>query len=171
MTNSMFSRFKQLDTTYQPNAFQPKYPKPEENCSIKSVDINKPYEILNADKTLKGYFWYYGNSVDLDFNIIGEVTNLTCDGYTPVSDILKHLSITATIYDFRLEPMIQFSTDIDAENKLIVDLERSSVLLKLDNAMSQKLIKGVYYIDLIATHPTGYNETLFSTDTCRFEVR
>jgi hypothetical protein len=31
--------------------------------------------------------------------------------------------------------------------------------------------KGVYRLSLVASHPCGYCETLFGTDSCIFEVR
>ena len=89
--NSMFQNFTNLNTSYTPNPFQPGYPVMQQNCAIKSVDINKPYEILNADRTLKGYFWYYGNSVDLVFDLEGEITLLSTDQYLTITDVLKTL--------------------------------------------------------------------------------
>ena len=120
--NSMFSNFTNLETTYQPNAFQPSYPFASKQDKIQSVNINKPYELLNADGTLKGYFWYKGNSVDLVFNLEGEITLLAQDQYLTASDIINQLQLVANIYNFRMEPVLQFSNSIDAKNKLIVEI-------------------------------------------------
>ena len=170
--NSMFANFtNNLDTTFQPNSFQPNYNNFQNN-QIKRVEMNKPYEILNADKSLKGYFWYYGNSVDLCFMIEDATCTLVSqDQYIDMLDILPQLNFTATIYDFRLEPIVEFSTGYDAKNKLNINITDRTVIMQIDNLLSQKLVKGKYYISLDAIHPSGYHETLFSVDTCDFEVR
>ena len=46
-----------------------------------------------------------------------------------------------------------------------------TVTLSISGELSQKLVKGVYYISLIATNISGYNETLFDVGACKFEVR
>ena len=43
--------------------------------------------------------------------------------------------------------------------------------MQINNEISSQLIKGTYCIELVAMSPSGYNETLFSTDSCIFEVR
>lgn len=176
--NSMFQNFTNLNTTYTPNPFQPGYPPLQQDCAIKSVNINKPYEILNADKTLKGYFWYYGNSVDLVFDLDGEITLLPSDQYLTISDVLKTLQLKSIIYDFRMEPMIEFSNAIEAQNQLQIvygdqneGLDGTKIIMQIDNELSAQLVKGIYYIELVAMSPSGYNETLFSADSCTFEVR
>lgn len=179
MTNR-FSNFTRLDSTFQPNPFQPKYPPAYQNENINAVKINKPYEILNADGSLKGYFWYYGNSVDLIFNISDEsdnptetpvVTLLDENIYFTVQDVLKTLQLEAIFYDFRMEPVAVFSNNILAENQLIVDAEKATVKISIDSALSATLTKGTYYLDLIAKHASGYNETLFNASCCTFEIR
>lgn len=176
--NSMFSNFTNIDTTFQPNAFQPGYPFVQQNQAIQTVSVNKPYEILNADRTLKGYFWYYGNSVDLVFDLEGEITILPGDQYLTIADVLKTLQIKAIIYNFRMEPFIEFSNAIEAQNQLQIiygeqneGLDGTKVIMQLSNEISSQLTKGVYYIELVAMSPSGYNETLFSADSCTFEVR
>ena len=66
--NSMFNNFTNLNTTYAPNPFQRTYPQQATN-QAQVAQPNKPFEILSADKSkVLGYFWYYGNSVNLIFD-------------------------------------------------------------------------------------------------------
>ena len=125
---------------------------------------NKPYEVVDARGVLTGYFWYYGNSVDLTWDIVGEVTT-TQDNYVDVVDMVKYLIITATIYDWKMCKV--------EEVKLIPTIEdnKASVTLSINGELSQKLVKGVYEISLTASNAQGYNETLFDTGVCKFEVR
>lgn len=177
----MFNSFSNVDTTYSPNIFQPKYPPLNREERIQSINPNKPYEVLNSDGTLKGYFWYYGNSVDLIFDIIGEVTLEQGDYYLNVSQIVNTLDISATLYNQRHEPVIYFSNGLDAEYPLevrTVSLNESSgetsieVKLPITKDMSSaKIPRGTYYLELIVSHLGGYCETLFDVDACTFEVR
>jgi hypothetical protein len=38
------------------------------------TEKSKPYELYNARGELEGYYWYYGNVLNLEFNITGELT-------------------------------------------------------------------------------------------------
>lgn len=50
----------------------------EQPCNLNKKHINrsckKPYEEYNAEGELVGYFWYYGEAINLQFEITGEVT-------------------------------------------------------------------------------------------------
>lgn len=177
--NSMFSNFTNISTTYNPNPFQPNYPQALCNCNAEAspVKLNKPYEILSPDRlTVLGYFWYYGNSVDLVFNLEGQVTLEATDNYLTVGDLINSLTLVMTIYNFRYEPIMQFSTDpLISKNQLIVnsngDVTGSTITASITNELSSQLVKGIYYIDLVASLANGYNETLFNSDQIKFEVR
>ena len=186
--NSMFSSFTNFETTYQPNPFQPTYPRQEANCKVQGVNMNKPYEVKNLDGSIKGYFWYYGNSVDLVFEIseaqnFGEdslnqdvaVTLLDQDQYITTQDalinVMQELQARIVIYNFRMEPILEFSNNIDSENKLIIDPSKEIISIQITNALSSKLVRGKYHLTLEVSNLDGYHETLFSADTCIFEVR
>lgn len=102
--------------------------------------------------------------MDLTWDIVGEVTT-TQDNYVDVVDMVKYLIITATIYDWKMCKV--------EEVKLIPNIEdnKASVTLSINGELSQKLVKGVYEISLTASNAQGYNETLFDTGVCKFEVR
>ena len=168
-----------LSTTYNPNAFQPSYNQQPLNSNIQAVNINKPYEVTNTSGHLVGYFWYQGNSVDLCFELTGEVTLTEQDQWLDLS-IFKDLIVECTIYDFRREPVLKFSNDITAEHKLEVKLNATGdgtdvtfgyVLVQLDRELSSSLAKGTYRISLEAYNLEGYHETLFTPEICTFEVR
>ena len=90
------------------------------NPSIQEVNINKPYELWK-NGILKGYFWYYGNSVDLVFNLKGQISLTGMDAYITVNQLLKSLMFTGTIYDFRHSKILEFSNDPSAEYRLEVN--------------------------------------------------
>lgn len=160
----MFDNFNNVKTTYQVNPYAPQYPPQKMPTQIVQNNPNKPYEVVDARGVLTGYFWYYGNSVDLTWDIVGEVTT-TQDNYVDVVDMVKYLIITATIYDWKMCKV--------EEVKLIPNIEdnKASVTLSINGELSQKLVKGVYEISLTASNAQGYNETLFDTGVCKFEVR
>ena len=160
----MFDNFNNVKTTYQVNPYAPQYPPQKMPTQIVQNNPNKPYEVVDARGVLTGYFWYYGNSVDLTWDIVGEVTT-TQDNYVDVVDMVKYLIITATIYDWKMCKV--------EEVKLIPTIEdnKVSVTLSINGELSQKLVKGVYEISLTASNAQGYNETLFDTGVCKFEVR
>lgn len=160
----MFNNFNNVKTTYQVNPYAPQYPPQKMPTQIVQNNPNKPYEVVDARGVLTGYFWYYGNSVDLTWDIIGEVTT-TQDNYVDVVDMVKYLIITATIYDWKMCKV--------EEVKLIPTIEdnKVSVTLSINGELSQKLVKGIYEISLTASNAQGYNETLFDTGVCKFEVR
>lgn len=160
----MFDNFNNVKTTYQVNPYAPQYPPQKMPTQIIQNNPNKPYEVVDARGVLTGYFWYYGNSVDLTWDIVGEVTT-TQDNYVDVVDMVKYLIITATIYDWKMCKV--------EEVKLIPTIEdnKASVTLSINGELSQKLVKGVYEISLTASNAQGYNETLFDTGVCKFEVR
>lgn len=160
----MFDSFNNIKTTYQVNPYAPQYPPQKIPTQIIQNNPNKPYEVVDARGVLTGYFWYYGNSVDLTWDIVGEVTT-TQDNYVDVADMVKYLTITAIIYDWKMCKI--------TEVKLLPTIEdsKASVTLSINGELSQKLVKGVYEISLTASNAQGYNETLFDTGVCKFEVR
>ena len=140
MGNSMFSNFTNISTTYTPNPFQPNYPSALINNTNEAtpVKLNKPYEILSPDrKIVLGYFWYQGNSVDLVFNLSGEITLEETDNYLDANDVINSLTFVSTIYNFRYEPVMQFSTDsLISKNPLIVANDKGTITMSLTNELS-----------------------------------
>lgn len=161
----MFDSFNNIKTTYQVNPYAPQYPPQKIPTQIVQNNPNKPYEVIDARGVLTGYFWYYGNSVDLTWDIIGETTFEEGNSYLDIIDSIKDKDILVTIYDWKFQEVYK--------SKLIPNIIRDNitVTLSINGELSQKLVKGNYRISLTLLDSLGYNETLFDTDVCNFEVR
>ena len=175
--NNIFSNFTSPTTSqFTPNNFQGNSPNINQ---LQSAVPNKPYELKNPDGSIKGYFWYYGNSVDLIFNLSGQVVFEETDNYINVSQLIKDLTVIGTIYNFRHSKIMEFSNLPGAHRSLSISLnknsinevEGNSIIIKIDHDTSLELQKGNYYIDLNVIHPSGYSATLFDSNSCVFEVR
>lgn len=173
---NLFTEFANISTTYSPHSFQQKYPafNTPQNNQIESTSPNKPYELIkNGD--LVGYFWYQGNSIDLVFDISGTITLQSVDKFWTVNDIAKTLQFEVYMYDFRGIRILEYTNNNLTEKQLLVDvvdgLDNATVTVQIDSATSAQLAKGVYKFELIASHSSGYRETLFSKDSAIFEVR
>lgn len=154
----MFENYQNISTQYTPNNYQTNN---MGNQSIQTSNPNKPYEVKDARGNLIGYFWYYGNSVVLTFDISGEYTSVSENVYVDVQDVLSGCTLTLTIYDNRYNIIHQES----------VYPNSTSVDFVIDSQVSSKMLKGKYTMQLVASNGSGYNETLFGVDTCIFEVR
>ena len=154
----MFENYQNLSTQYTPNNYQT-------NCvgnpNLHSVSPNKPFEILDAAGNITGYFWYYGNSIVLSFDIVGEY--VSGNGvYVDASQALSGCTLTMTMYDNIRHNIVH------QESKCA---EGNTVDFTLDAEISSRIRKGKYNVSLVASNNLGYNETLFGVDTCVFEVR
>ena len=87
--NNMFSSFTNLDTTYTPNPFLPSFPPVTQN-NAKAAQPNLPYEIKTPDGRVTGYFWHYGNSVELVFTLKGTIT-FEEGSYIEIKDIISRV--------------------------------------------------------------------------------
>ena len=167
MFDNNFGNNMNLNTSFTPNPYAPQYPPMgnHNNNQIIQNNPNKPYEVTDDRGNLTGYFWYYGNSIDLVWDIVGEATSYDSSTYIDIAHVLAYNIITATIYDWRHQVVDKI--------KLIPKIENNnvSVILPINGELSQKMVKGVYTIDLVASNVQGYNETLFDTGVCKFEVR
>ena len=90
-----------INTSFTPNPFAPQYPPVKTSQQIIQNNPNKPYEVVDSRGNLTGYFWYYGNSIELVWDIIGEATYGQSNQYINVSDVVAYNTIIATIYDWR----------------------------------------------------------------------
>lgn len=160
----MFDNYN-IKTTSTINPYSPQYPPTKNIPQAVQNNPNKPYEVVDARGNLTGYFWYYGNSVDLVWDIIGEATSEKTSNYIDVASLIKYNIITATIYDWKMQKI--------KEIKLIPEIngDKVTVTLPISGELSQSLVKGTYEISLVASNIQGYNETLFDTGVCKFEVR
>lgn len=155
-----------LKTSFTPNPYAPQFPPLNQPSQIQQNNPNKPFEVKDVRGNLTGYFWYYGNSVDLVWDIEGEVISADSNEYVDVAGMIKYQTITATIYNWKKEVIdsIKLLPNIDENNNV-------TVRLPIQGELTQKMVKGTYTIDLVASNAQGYNETLFDTGVCNFEVR
>ena len=69
----MFDTYEHLQDNYIPNNINPCPPK---KCNDEKLDpciIKKPYEDYNIEGEVVGYWWYYKDILNLEFNITGDV--------------------------------------------------------------------------------------------------
>lgn len=69
---SMFSNYDDLQDNYTPNNIQP-VPQPPCLSNLDPFSINKPFEERNEKGELIGYWWNYGDTVNLEFHVEGNV--------------------------------------------------------------------------------------------------
>ncbi len=104
------------------------------NCYIEPKAPNKPYELTNDLGEVIGYYWYYGESIDLVLSIDGEVTDETSSTYIPAADFVNGKKIKFTLYNFRHEEI--FTKTVEASTEVKVEI---------DSQLSQTICRGNYY--------------------------
>lgn len=70
----MFSNYQDLANNYIPNNLMYSFPSCTKQSKLAPVESSKPYEEYDVHGELIGYFWHYGDTVNLDFTIDGEIT-------------------------------------------------------------------------------------------------
>lgn len=115
--------------------------------------------------------------MDLVFDVAGTLT-LTQGLYMDAAEVLPHLLSIFTIYDHRHMCVLQYSNsnigeplEYKMEYDEIGNAVKGIIAINISHEQSMKLPKGTYTCSLTVSHPSGYHETLFNTDTCTFEVR
>lgn len=73
----MFTSYDCLADNYTPNNIKPPKPNtcdcPSEPSNLSPRAPKKPYEDYNVKNELIGYWWYYGDTINLDFHITGDI--------------------------------------------------------------------------------------------------
>lgn len=70
----MFLNYQNIADNYKPNNLMCSFPVGKSYTKLDPVEASKPFEEYNARGELVGYFWHYGETVHLEFNIDGEIT-------------------------------------------------------------------------------------------------
>lgn len=183
----MFDGYKNLNNIYTPNNICPIPPKPE--CKLDPCIPNKPYVNYNSKGEIIGYWWYQGNTINLEFNIEGEVTYTESEisselnntqgidvnqvgGYITAEDFLKDKQVIIKLYDFRHE-LIKYR-DIDNSIKEAIQIFNGSqgtkYIFVIDELLAKQLGKGNYYLSLTVSSQ-GYNETIFYQEDCGITIK
>lgn len=101
---SMFDNYENLNSQYIPTNISRAPIKPQCPPNICQPEIpNKPYEEINAKGELVGYWWNYGDTINLDFNLSGYVTVDGSNNYIDVLSFIQNKQINITLYNFRHE--------------------------------------------------------------------
>lgn len=166
--------FDNYDNIYS-NACQPCPPKPE--CKLDPCNPNKPYAQYDVKGNLIGYWWNYGDTINLEFNIDGEVvftesdkditqdnTENTIDlsqagGYIPAEEFLKDKEIIVRIMNFRREIIAEQTYQ-----------GSTKIIFTIDKDLSQKMVKSNYYCSLTIQSKT-LEHTIFSQNDCTLTVK
>ena len=114
-------------------------------CNMKTGKM--PYETYDSKGILTGCYWYYGDTVELNFIISGEVTaeevvvnneEVLYDKYAEIEEYLSDKNARICIYNsLRYEKVLETVLSASREIKLIIDEETS-----------KKLLRGSYYLTL-----------------------
>ena len=70
----MFSNYHNIADNYIPNNLVCSFPVGKSYTKLDPIQASKPYEEYNAKGELIGYYWHYGETLNLEFNIDGEIT-------------------------------------------------------------------------------------------------
>lgn len=71
---SMFLNYHNISDNYKPNNLICTFPVGKSYTKLDPVQASKPYEEYDLKGNLIGYFWHYGETLNLEFNIDGEIT-------------------------------------------------------------------------------------------------
>lgn len=70
----MFLNYDNIAKNYVPNNLMCSFPVGKSYTKLNPVNSSKPYEEYDFKGDLVGYFWRYGETLNLEFNIDGEIT-------------------------------------------------------------------------------------------------
>ena len=70
----MFTNYQNIDSSSTPNNMKCELIRRTCNDKLITLDRTKPYEMYNAKGELEGYYFYQGETLNLDFTIEGEIT-------------------------------------------------------------------------------------------------
>lgn len=150
---SMFENYNNDLTDYVPN-----------NLSYRGKKIYPypiPYTEYNVEGDIVGYYWYYGDTVNLVFEINGETTIEDRLEYVDASDTVEGMKAKIDIYNFRYENIYSYTTDASTE-----------ITLSIGKDLSDKMIKGIYYITLTLMDETTQTYIpLFKDKDCTVTVK
>lgn len=70
----MFLNYHNISDNYVPNNLIAEYTKVTTESKLAPIEASRPFEEFNVKGELIGYFWRYGETLNLEFNIDGEIT-------------------------------------------------------------------------------------------------
>lgn len=150
---SIFDSYDNLSNEYIPSNMN-KPPKPPKANPYFDPAIPKlPYCDYNAEGDIVGYWWPYGNTVNLEFDLEGCLTVEGSQQFVSIRNFLQNKQLKVDIYNFRHEII----------DTMLFDGNQFQSYIKADNVTSES--KGIFYIydeekkEYIAVSlPSGYQE-------------
>lgn len=158
----MFTNYQNLNPSYIPDNMSSIAKTPFSYTKLCTAEHTKPYELYNAKGELEGYYWYYKNTIILDFLIDGEVLDIDGNGtgeYVSADEYLMDKTATLTIFDFRMQPIHQVNKAAKPELSFEINTE-----------LSERMLRGIYYCSLDISNSKSH-ETIFSANDCKFLVK
>lgn len=92
---NMFENYENLSSQYIPSNLN-KTP-----CAPCNTEPKQPFEDYDAEGKLVGYWWNYGDTINLGFELTGEV--VAEDTYISIRDFIINKNIKIQLYNFRHE--------------------------------------------------------------------
>lgn len=136
-------------------------------CHLAPRIPGKPFEDINYAGVLVGYYWYYGDTLKLEFTISGEVVDNE-GNYISAQDYLSDSTFSAKSIKFRL---FDFRHE-EVYSQEFVDVRTNIITVDINQELSNKLTPGVYYCSLELIDDM-YPEviTLFGQGFCTLTVK
>ena len=152
----MFLNYQNLADNYIPNNLINAFPYRTKETKLDPITASKPFEEYNAKGELIGYFWRYGETLNLEFNIEGEITIetdailLKVKGQTPTTKTIGKVGQRAynivDLASWTCSGMTygEYIWNQDAEFTYPVSATRS-VYLSADDYLSDKSVEVTLY--------------------------
>lgn len=164
----MFLNYQNLADNYMPNNLINAFPYRTKETKLDPTTASKPFEEYNAKGELTGYFWRYGETLNLEFNIDGEITIeadailLKVKGQTPTTktigkigqraynivDLISWTCRGMTHGEYLWEQDIEFSYPVSATRSVYLSaadyLKDKSVEVTLYNFRMEPICKKLY---------------------------
>lgn len=99
--SQMFEQYDNLSSQYIPSNMNQHSCVPKINPFLETTGPKKPYEEVNAEGQVIGYWWGYGDTINLEFELSGNVT--LDESYILARDFIKNKQIQICLYNFRHE--------------------------------------------------------------------
>ena len=142
-------------------------------CSCDPINMfnpcrpNKPYEEYDVEGKLIGYYWYHKDTINLEFNIEGEITLVDDTIYEPATDFMQGKSVTITFYDFR--DRLILTKNYSSED---IAVDPTKIIFEIDKDISKDIfVRGNYYCIFAIWEGEDLYKVLLSQNDCTFTVK
>ena len=128
----MFLNYQNIANSY-PNNLIESFPTLQTCSKLAPVEASRPYEEYNAKGELVGYFWRHGETLNLEFNIDGELT-IESDAI-----VFKQSGVTPTIHTTGNIGQRAYNI-IDLESWTCIAIELNKYIWEKDNEFTYPTI-------------------------------